>query len=89
MQGGTEPDAVGAAEVATRLALGLDATSSTLLCCDAAGRPLTPALMYNDARAVSEAQLLARIAPADSAVAGASSSLAKQRAVKEEREVLL
>ena len=58
-------------------ALAVDATSATLLCCDAAGNPLTPALMYNDARATGEAEQLARVAPGDSAAHGASSSLAK------------
>ena len=34
----------------------VDGTSGTLLLTDAAGHPLTPALMYNDASAASEAQ---------------------------------
>jgi len=58
-------------------AIALDATSSTLLCCDARGRPLGPALMYNDARATREAQRIADIAPAGCAAHGASASLAK------------
>jgi len=58
-------------------AICLDGTSSTLLCCDAAGRPLAPALMYNDARAVAAARQIEACAPHDSAAHGASSSLAK------------
>lgn len=52
-------------------------TSATLLLCDAAGQPLTPALMYNDARAVAAAQRVAAIAPRDCAAHGASAGLAK------------
>ena len=58
-------------------AIAIDGTSATLLCCDAAGIPLGPALMYNDARALGEAEQLARIAPATSAAHGPGSSLAK------------
>ena len=69
--------------LATQLPMGtieaicLDGTSSTLLCCDAAGIPLAPALMYNDARATAAAQRIKACAPHDSAAHGASSSLAK------------
>jgi len=59
------------------IALALDGTSSTLLCCDASGTPLASALMYNDARATAEARQVARVAPNDSAAHGASASLAK------------
>ncbi len=55
----------------------IDATSATLLLCDPQGQPLTHALMYNDARAVQEAQQIARVAPQDSAARSPSSSLAK------------
>jgi sugar (pentulose or hexulose) kinase len=57
--------------------LAIDATSATLLLVDARGRPLTPALMYNDARAVDQARQISARAPAASAAHGASSSLAK------------
>ncbi len=57
--------------------LAIDATSATLLLADARGRPLTPALMYNDARAVEQARQISVRAPAASAAHGASSSLAK------------
>ncbi len=55
----------------------LDATSATLLLCDSQGQPLTPALMYNDARAVKEAQQIRDIAPPEGAALSASSGLAK------------
>ncbi len=55
----------------------VDGTSSTLLLADAAGGPLTPALMYNDRRATAEAARIERLAPATSAAHGPSASLAK------------
>lgn len=61
----------------TPIALACDGTSATLLISDAQGNPLTPALMYDDRRAVTQARRLADIAPRDSAVHSASSSLAK------------
>jgi D-ribulokinase len=39
-------------------AVSLDGTSGTLVAVDAAGRPLRPAMMYNDPRAASEAEQL-------------------------------
>jgi len=61
----------------TIAAIALDGTSATLLCCDASGTPLSPALMYNDARASEQAAQVDRIAPVDTAAHGASASLAK------------
>ena len=58
-------------------ALAVDGTSGTLLLTDAKGVPVTPALMYNDARAVAEAEMLLSVAGARSGAHGASSSLAK------------
>ncbi|MEK9284941.1 FGGY-family carbohydrate kinase [Bradyrhizobium sp. ISRA442] len=55
----------------------VDGTSGTLLLIDAAGRPCTPGLMYNDARAKAEAARIAAVAPAESGAHGASSALAK------------
>ena len=55
----------------------VDGTSGTLLMIDASGRPFTPGLMYNDARAAPEAARIAAVAPADSGAHGASSALAK------------
>ena len=57
--------------------IAVDATSGTLLLCTRDGMPLTPGLMYNDARATAEARLIASAAPPDSAALGATSSLAK------------
>ncbi|MCP5142527.1 MAG: FGGY-family carbohydrate kinase [Gammaproteobacteria bacterium] len=58
-------------------ALGLDATSGTVVAIDHNGDPLAPALMYNDARAKAEAERIARLAPRESAAHGAGSGLAK------------
>lgn len=58
-------------------ALCVDATSATLLLCDAAGIPLGPALMYNDSRARGAARRIEAVAAPASAARGASSSLAK------------
>ena len=58
-------------------ALAIDGTSGTVLLCDEAGTPLSPALMYNDQSCTDEAAQIAKIAPADCAAHGASSSLAK------------
>lgn len=58
-------------------AMAVDGTSGTLLLTDAKGVPVTPALMYNDARAIAEAETLLSVAGAKSGAHGASSSLAK------------
>ncbi len=63
-----------ASEVA---AIAVDGTSATLLLTDADGRPLGPALMYNDSRATEQAARIATIAPADTAAQGPTSALAK------------
>lgn len=55
----------------------VDGTSGTLLLVDAAGRPCSPGLMYNDARATHEAARVAAVAPRESGAHGASSALAK------------
>jgi sugar (pentulose or hexulose) kinase len=65
------------ADLAAVAAICIDGTSSTLLLCDASGTPLTPALMYNDARATAAAVKIAAVAPAGNAAGGASASLAK------------
>ncbi|MFN5453613.1 FGGY-family carbohydrate kinase, partial [Bradyrhizobium sp.] len=54
-----------------------DGTSGTLLLIDADGRPRSPGLMYNDARATHEAKRIAAVAPPESGAHGASSALAK------------
>ena len=58
-------------------ALAVDGTSATLLLCDTQGRPLTPALLYNDPRALAQAARIAAQAPQQAAVHGPTSSLAK------------
>ena len=57
--------------------MAVDGTSATLLLCQPDGTPLTPGLMYNDARALAAAELIERHAPPQSPARGASSSLAK------------
>lgn len=62
-------------------ALAVDGTSGTLLLADAGGEPIGPAVMYDDRRAVNEAELIAfRTAsegPRASAAHGTGSALAK------------
>ena len=58
-------------------AIAIDATSTTSLLCDANNRPLCPPLLYNDARAKTEAKHLELLAPSGNAVLSATSSLAK------------
>jgi sugar (pentulose or hexulose) kinase len=58
-------------------AISVDGTSGTLLLCAADGQPLAPALMYNDARAVRQADLIAATAPPASGAQGVGSSLSK------------
>lgn len=58
-------------------AIAVDGTSSTILLCDDRGRPLTPALMYNDQRAEAQAKFLSRYADKNSVVLNPGSGLAK------------
>ena len=57
--------------------IAVDATSGSVLLVDDNGTALTPILMYNDARAVSESDLIKQLAPVESGAHGASSGLAK------------
>jgi D-ribulokinase len=57
--------------------IAVDGTSGTLLLTDAAGRPCSPGLMYNDARATREAARIKAAAPAESGAHGPSAALAK------------
>ena len=57
--------------------IAIDGTSSTLIACKKDGTALSPAMMYNDQQSKEQANIIKRFAPADSAVHGASSSLAK------------
>lgn len=67
----------GRAAAFTPRALCLDGTSATLLLCNREGRPLGPALLYNDGRSLAEAEHIGRVAPHTSPARGAGSSLAK------------
>jgi len=58
-------------------AICVDGTSGTVLLADAVGQPLTPALMYNDNRAIDQAERIAHLAPDNSAAHGTGSGLAK------------
>jgi D-ribulokinase len=58
-------------------ALSVDGTSGTLLLCDAKGGPLTPAIMYNDRRAVKQAEQIASLGGNHFGAHGPGSSLAK------------
>lgn len=55
----------------------VDGTSGTLLLTDAQGRPLTPALMYNDARGGKQAEKIQAVAGEDAGALGTHSALAK------------
>lgn len=58
-------------------ALCVDGTSGTLLLADCSGKPLTPALLYNDRRALEGAAAVDAVAPPDSPARGPGSSLSK------------
>ncbi len=57
--------------------IAIDATSGTVLLCDAQLEPVSPALLYNDSRAENEAAQLQAIAPEKNIVCSATSGLAK------------
>jgi sugar (pentulose or hexulose) kinase len=59
-------------------AVAVAGTSGSVLLTDERGRPLAPALMYNDLRPADIGALIARSAPADSAARGRGSALARQ-----------
>lgn len=58
-------------------AIAVAGTSGSVLLADASGQPLSPGLLYNDARATLEAAQIADIAPPASGAHGATSSLSK------------
>jgi len=58
-------------------AIAVDGTSGSILLTDGAGTPLTPGLLYNDARANEQAKRIAEVAPTASGAHGPSSGLAK------------
>jgi len=57
--------------------IAIDGTSSTLIACKKDGTALSPAMMYNDQQSQQQAEKISHFAPTQSAVHGASSSLAK------------
>lgn len=59
----------------TRIAI--DGTSGTVLLCDRQGIPITEPLLYNDGRGIAVIEQLKQIAPPNSVVLTATSSLAK------------
>lgn len=66
------------AQLACQLrSIAIDATSATVLLCDAALEPVAPALMYHDGRAMAEALELESLAPPGHTTASATSGLAK------------
>ncbi|XGW00334.1 MAG: FGGY-family carbohydrate kinase [Leptolyngbya sp. BL-A-14] len=66
-------------------AIAINGTSATVLLCDAVGQPVTPPLLYHDARGASEVETLERLfakeaslkAPGQQTVLNATSSLVK------------
>ena len=58
-------------------AISVDGTSGTVLLCNDAGTPLTPAVMYDEQHAKPQAELLKNYAPKNSAVLSPTSGLAK------------
>lgn len=57
--------------------IAVDATSATVLLCDERLQPVSPTLLYHDARAQAQARRLQQLAPPGHTVCSASSSLAK------------
>ena len=58
-------------------AIAIDSTSGSLLLCDANGRPITPALMYDDQRPVEIVKMIKQNGPCDGLVENTGSALAK------------
>lgn len=58
-------------------AIAVDATSGSILIIDQHGQPISPIVMYNDARAFRESEQIASVAPSQSGAHGATSGLAK------------
>lgn len=58
-------------------AIAINGTSSTVLLCDRSGTPVSTPLLYNDGRGVEVVETVKAIAPANSTVISATSSLAK------------
>ncbi|MBW4533879.1 MAG: FGGY-family carbohydrate kinase [Pleurocapsa minor HA4230-MV1] len=58
-------------------AIAINGTSSTVLLCDAVGKPITEPLLYNDSRGQAVLERVKAIAPNNHVVISATSSLAK------------
>ena len=58
-------------------ALSVDGTSGTILAVDAAGRALAPASLYNDSSAKAAAEMIAKVAPPETAAHGATSPVGR------------
>jgi D-ribulokinase len=58
-------------------AVSIDGTSGTIVAINGKGRPLAPALMYNDPSAKAESARLSALAPPETAALGATSPLAR------------
>jgi D-ribulokinase len=58
-------------------AIAINGTSSTVLLCDASGKPVDAPLLYNDDRGAVMLERLGHVAPANHTVLSATSSLAK------------
>jgi sugar (pentulose or hexulose) kinase len=58
-------------------AIAINGTSSTVLICDAVGKPITEPILYNDSRGQVVLERVKAIAPNDHVVISATSSLAK------------
>jgi D-ribulokinase len=58
-------------------AIAINGTSSTVLLCDAAGKPIAEPLLYNDSRGNTVLEQIKAIAPENHVVISATSSLAK------------
>ncbi len=63
--------------------LALDATSGTILLAHNDGKPMSPALMYNDARAELEATEIRKLEPDNAALHSSSSGIAKMLWLKQ------
>lgn len=59
------------------LALAIDGTSASVLCCDATFAPLLPPLIYNDARAATQAEAIRQLIGSHHPASAATSGLAK------------
>lgn len=57
--------------------IAVDSTSSSILFINGLGKPLTPLLMYNNARAKIESEFIEQNTPAESGAHGSSSGLSK------------